>query len=155
MFRASDSGTRFSSSSLDREKPQAHPQGLLLGLAAELECLGLRSRVVEEVLRPVTLRVSEPQRQSSSAEVVASQRVEGGFVFVLMSDGAMGLPAAVVPADVPAMAARELADRLQARDKASQPLRRRNQPTRETAFGPMDHPARSGSITPVRKTEEA
>ncbi|GAA4242304.1 hypothetical protein GCM10022254_74820 [Actinomadura meridiana] len=155
MFRASHSGTSFSSASLDREEPQAHARGLLLGLAAELECLGLRARVVEEVLRPVTLRVWEPQRQSSSAEVVASQRVEGGFVFVLMSDGAMGLPAAIVPADVPTVAARELADRLQAHNKASQPLRRRNQPTRETASGPMGHPARSGSITPARKTEEA
>jgi hypothetical protein len=155
MFPARLGSTSFSSASTDREEPQAHARGLLLVLAAELECLGLRTRVVEEALRPVTLRVWEPQRQSSSAEVVASPRVEGGFVLVLMSDGAKGLPAVVVPADVSAVAARKLADRLQARNEASQPLRRRNHPTRERASGPMDHPAKSGSITPARKTEEA
>ncbi|MBO2460347.1 hypothetical protein [Actinomadura violacea] len=104
-----------------REEPQGHARGLLLVLAAELERLGLRARVVEEALRPITLRVWEPQWQSSSAKVVASRRVEGGLVFVLMSDGAMGLPSAVVPADVPAVAARKLADRLRARNEASQP----------------------------------
>lgn len=140
MFPAHPRSTSSSSASTDQEEPQAHARGVLLALAAELECLGLRARVVEEVLRPVTLRVWEPQRQSRSAEVVASPRVEGGFVLVLMSDGALGLPAAVVPADVPAIAARKLAERLRARNEAPQPVHRRNHSTRETAPGPMDTP---------------
>ncbi|MEU9018635.1 hypothetical protein [Actinomadura sp. NPDC048394] len=111
-------------------------RGLLLALAVELERLGLRARVVEEALRPVTLRVWEPQRQSRSAEVVASPRVEGGFVFVLMSDDALGLPVAVVPTDVPGVAARKLADRMRARSEAPQPLRSRNHPIRAAPSDP-------------------
>ena len=128
MFPARPSSTSSSSATADREEQRAHARGLLLVLAANLKHLGLRARVVEEVLRPITLRVWKPQRRSNSAEMVASpRRVESGFVFVLVSDGAMGLPAAVVPADVPAVAARS----------------------------PMDHPTKSGSITPARSTEEA
>jgi hypothetical protein len=115
MFSARPSGASFSSVLAGREELRTRARDLLLALAADLERLDLRTRLVERVSRPVTLRVWEPSRQSGSAEVVASPRIDDGFVFVLMNGGPVRMPAAVAPADVPAVAARKFAESWPAR----------------------------------------